>query len=113
MLRKILLMIGSPALSIYLTSLILDGMYIGSLEGVLILSIFLGVLNMTIKPVLKLLTFPITILSLGLFNFVINGILLLIAFKLAPDVYIANLVSAIIASCIISVVNTFLDTVLD
>ena len=113
MLKKIILMIGSPALSIYLTSLIMDGMHIGSLTGVLIVSIFLGVLNMTVKPIIKLFALPITFLSLGLFNFVINGFTLLIAFRLAPDVYISGLGSAIIASCIISVINVFLDTILD
>ena len=113
MIKKLILMIGSPALSIYLTSLIMDGMHIGTLEGLLIVSIFLGALNLTIKPIIKLFALPITFLSLGLFNFVINGITLLIAFKLAPDVYISGLGSAIIASCIISVINVFLDTILD
>ena len=109
MLKKILLMIGSPALSIYLTSLIMDSMYI----GLLILSIFLGVLSTTIKPILKLLTFPITILSLGLFNFVINGLMLLIAFKITPDVYLNGLSSAIISSLIISAINIFLEKIFD
>lgn len=113
MLKKILLMIGSPALSIYLTSLIIDSMYIGSFKGLLILSIFLGVLSMTIKPILQLLTFPVTILSLGLFNFVINGLTLLIAFKITPDVYLDGLGSAIIASLIISAINIFLDKIFD
>ena len=113
MLRKLILMVCSPALSIYLTSLLMDSMYIGSLKGLLILSIFLWALNMTIKPIVKLLALPVTVLSLGLFNFVINGVMLLIAFKITPDVYISGLWSAIIASCIISVINVFLDTILN
>lgn len=113
MLKKILLMIGSPALSIYLTSLILDNMYIGSFEGLIILSIFLGVLSITVKPILKLLALPATILSLGLFNFVINGLTLLIAFKITPGVYIDGLDSAIIASLIISAINIFLEKIFD
>lgn len=113
MLKKFLVMICSPALSIYLTSLVIDSMYIGSLKGLLILSIFLGVLNLTIKPLVKALAFPITILSLGLFNFVINGVTLLVAFKLAPDVYLSGLDSAIIATLVISVINLFLDKILD
>ena len=113
MLKKIILMICSPALSIYLTSLLMDSMHIGTLKGLLILSIFLGVLNMTIKPIVKLFALPVTVLSLGLFNFVINGLMLLIAFKITPDVYISGLGSAIIASCIMSVINVFLDSILD
>lgn len=113
MLKKILLMIGSPALSIYLTSLILDSIAISSFEGLIILSIFLGVLNITVKPILKMLALPVTILSLGLFKFVINGITLLIAFEITPGVYIDGLESAIIASFIISLINTFLEKIFD
>lgn len=111
MLKKILLMIGSPALSIYLTSLIMDSMTIGSFKGLLILSIFLGVLSVTIKPILQLLALPATVLSLGLFNFVINGFILLIAFKISPGVYLNGLDSAIVASLVISAINIFLDEI--
>ena len=113
MLKKIILMICSPALSIYLTSLLMDSMYIGSLSSLLILSIFLGALNLSIKPLVKLLALPVTVLSLGLFNFVINGAILLLAFKITPGVYISGLGSAIIASCLMSVINVFLDKIAD
>lgn len=113
MIKKLMLMIISPALSIYLTSLIVDSIHIGTLEGLIILSIFLGVLNMTLKPILKLLALPATILTLGLFSFVINGAILFIAFKLAPDVSITGLDSAIIASLIMSAINMFLENILN
>lgn len=50
MLKKITLPIITQILSIYLISLIMDKVYIGSLEGLLVVSIFLSVLNITLKP---------------------------------------------------------------
>lgn len=113
MIKKLLLMIGVPALSIYLSSLILDSIQIMSFKGLIILSVFLGVLNTTFKPIFKFLTLPVTILSLGLFSFIINGLTLYIAFKLTPDVYITGLGSSILASLIISAINIFLEKILD
>lgn len=113
MIKKIILMIISPALSIYLTSLIMDSINIGSLEGLLVVSIFLGVLNMTLKPILKFLALPATILTLGLFSFVINGLMVFIAFELAPGVSIDGLWSSILASFLISIFNMFLENILD
>ena len=106
MLKKMVLSILTPALSIYLTSLFMDSMQIASISSLLIISIFLGALNLTVKPILKLI-------SLGLFSFVINGIILYLAFLLAPNAYINGLFPAIIGSIFISIINVFLDTILD
>ena len=72
--KKISLFIVINAISLYLVSNLMDSMYIGSLKSLLILTIILGVLNSTIKPILKFLSFPITILTLGLFSLIINAI---------------------------------------
>lgn len=113
MLKKMVLSILTPALSIYLTSLFMDSMQIASISSLLIISIFLGALNLTVKPILKLISLPITIISLGLFSFVINGIILYLAFLLAPNAYVNGLFPAIIGSIFISIINVFLDTILD
>lgn len=112
MLKKLLLSIITPALSIYITSLIMNGIYLTSLESLVVLSIVIGVLNTFLKPLLKLLTFPINVLSFGIFSFVLNGIVLLISFTISPGVHIANLGTSIIASVVISLINTFINRIL-
>ncbi|MGL4911920.1 MAG: phage holin family protein [Romboutsia sp.] len=111
--KKISLFIVVNAISLYLVSLLMDSMYIGSFTSLLILTIIFGVLNLTIKPLLKLFSLPITFLTLGLFSLVINGVVLKIAFSIVSGVYLSGFISAIIASILLSIANTILYNVLD
>jgi putative membrane protein len=61
------------------------------------------------KPVLILLTLPINILTLGLFTFVINAALVFIASYLVPGFFVTSLLSAIIFSLMVSLINSFLN----
>ena len=111
--RKISLFIIINAISLYIVSNLVDSMYIGSLKSLLILTIIFGLLNSTVKPILKLLSFPITFLTLGLFSLVINGFVLKLAFMLVSNVYLYGFFSAIIASILLSIVNSVLYSILD
>jgi putative membrane protein len=66
---------------------------------------FLALVNMAIKPVLVILSFPAIILSLGLFMLILNGFLILIASWLYNPLFVKNLGVAIIAGIIIGLVN--------
>ena len=83
-------------------------MYIGSLGTLIILSIVIGVLNHTIKPVMKFFSLPITILTFGLFSLVINAVVLKIAFFLVPGAALYGFFNAIIASILLSFFNWIL-----
>lgn len=61
------------ALALILVSYVLPGFHVNSLYSALIVALILGLINVTIRPVLLLLTLPINIMTLGLFTFVING----------------------------------------
>lgn len=111
--KKISLFIVVNAISIYLVSLLMDSMYIGSFRSLLILTIIFGILNSTIKPLLKLFSLPITFLTLGLFSLVINGIVLKFAFSIVSGVYLNGFISAIIASILLSIANSILYNILD
>lgn len=65
----------------------------------------LTILNMTIKPLLKVLAFPLTAVTLGLFSFVINGLVLFAAFRFSDGSSIASLGSAIWISIILAFLN--------
>jgi putative membrane protein len=81
-----------------------------SVEGVgtaIVAALLLAFLNVTLKPLLILITLPLTVLSLGLFLFVINAIVFLAIAKLLPGISINTFMDALGASLIVSVVSWF------
>lgn len=113
MIKKIISNIILSALSLYIVSLTMDSMSIYSLVALLELSIVLGLLNVTIKPLVKLFSLPITFLTLGLFSLVINAFVLKIAFSIVPGVSLDGFLPAIGASILLSIVNWVLYKVFD
>lgn len=75
----------------------------------LFVALVLAVINHTIKPVLMLISLPVNIFTLGLFSFVINGAMILLASKLVAGFSIPSLLMAIWFSIVLSVVNYVLD----
>lgn len=63
------------ALALLLAAYLVPGIYVASFYTALIAALVLGILNVIVKPILVILTLPINILTLGLFTFVINGLL--------------------------------------
>lgn len=77
----------------------------------IIASVILSILNIVIKPILVIFTLPITVLTLGLFLFVINAITLMITQGLMGETFvISGFGTALIASIIISVINLVLNS---
>lgn len=111
--KKASLFIVVNAISLFIVSVLMDSVYIGSLSSLLILTLIFGLLNLTIKPLIKLFSFPITFLTLGLFTFIINAFVLKLAFTFVSGVHISGFISAILASILLSVVNTILYNVFD
>lgn len=77
----------------------------GGWKGYVISALVLMLLNLLIKPVLKLLTLPLIIISLGLFGLVINGIILWLASQFTSYIVIADLVALLWATLVITVVG--------
>lgn len=93
---------------IFLGAYILDGVKIKSFWTAIGVAILLGLINMFIKPLILLLTLPLTILTLGLFVLVINAWILMIIDKMIDGLTIKGFWWAIIYSIIISVLNSVL-----
>lgn len=74
---------------------------------------FLALVNMALKPILIILSFPAIVLSLGIFMLVLNGLLILIADWLYEPLYVKNLGVAIVAGIIVGVVNFLVSKVLE
>lgn len=111
--KKICISLVSTALSLFIVSYLVQGMEISSIPALIMLTLALSVLNITIKPILKLLSIPITILSLGLFSLVINGVVLQVAFMLVSGAsFTGSFLAVIIASIWLSIINTVINKVL-
>ncbi len=83
------------------------------LASLAVTSIALTLLNKTIKPLLNVLSLPLNVLTLGLFSFVINGVVLYAAFSFSSGSSIASFGTAIWMSVILAVINGILEKVFD
>lgn len=100
------------ALTLYIVAAIVPGMHLTSFGGAMVAVIIIALVNAIIRPVLLLLTLPINILTLGLFTFVVNAILLMLAGSLSADFQVDGLGSALIGSILMTIVSTLLHTFL-
>ena len=100
------------ALSLFIVSKIVTGIEVKDFTTALIASLIIGLINTLIKPVLLLLTLPINILTLGLFTFIINAVLLLLAGNVISGFIVQNFWSAFIGSILLSLVSTVLFSLL-
>ena len=99
-------------LAFLLASFLLPGFHVANLTAALVGAAVLGVLNALVRPVVILFTLPLTVLTLGLFLLVINGLMLYISAAVVHGIDITNFFSAIAAALVISVVNAILGKVL-
>lgn len=93
------------ALALFITSRIVSGFEIKSLGSAFAASAIVGLLNITLRPLLFILTLPINILTLGLFTFVLNALMLKIAAKFLKGFDIPGWSPAIIGAIVLSLVN--------
>ena len=88
---------------------LMPGIEVESAIGLILAALILGVLNAFLKPLMVILTLPLTVLTFGLFLFVINGIILYLTSLVVPGFDIANIWVAIIASILISIISTLIN----
>ena len=105
---NILINILLSGLAVFTAAYILPGVEVESFTTALVAAIVLGVINAVLKPVLLILTLPINILTLGLFTFVIQALLILLADKIVPGFSVDGFVWALILSLVLAVINFFL-----
>lgn len=96
------------ALALLAVSYLMPSVQVSSFGAALVAALVLGLVNAVIRPVLVLLTLPATLLTLGLFIFVINGLLFLGVAHLLEGFYVAGLWPAILAAILFSIVSWLL-----
>ncbi|MCD7972146.1 MAG: phage holin family protein [Candidatus Azobacteroides sp.] len=99
-------------MAVYFTAWLLPGISVKSYGSAIIVAIVLGILNVILKPVLQFISFPITILTLGLFLLVINAIIILIAGYIVTSFQVSSFWWALLFSIIVSIVTSILENII-
>jgi putative membrane protein len=93
---------------VWIVAHIVPGISVDSATAALIAAAVIGLINATLGLMLKILTFPLTILTLGLFWFVINAVMLELAAALVRGFYVRNFIAALIGAVMLSLVSSVL-----
>jgi len=96
------------ALAVWITSRVVPGFVVNGVAAALIAAIVIGLVNATLGLFLKVVTFPLTLLTLGLFWFVINAVMLELASMFVPGFHVLGFASAFWGGIVLSLVNMFL-----
>ena len=83
---------------------VVPGVYVQSFLVDMIAALVLGLINLTLKPILLILTLPINILTLGLFTFVVNAVLILLVAAIVNGFQVADFTTALIFGIVLSIV---------
>ncbi len=95
------------ALVIIVVAYILPGVHIENFLTALVVALVLGVLNLLVKPLLIVLTLPITLITFGLFLLVINALLILLTDLIVPGFQVDGFWWAVLFSFLVSLINLF------
>lgn len=98
-------------LSVFIAAHIIPGVEVKDLSTALIVAIALGIINTFIKPILTILTLPITIITLGLFSLVLNALLILLVSNVVQGFHVSGLLSALLFGLALSIVNSLLNMI--
>jgi putative membrane protein len=93
------------ALVIMVAAYVLSGVHVNNLWTALVVALVMGILNILVKPLLILLTLPITIVTFGLFLLVINALMVLLASAVVPGFTVDGFWWALLFSLLVSLIN--------
>lgn len=96
------------ALALVITTLFVPGLHLSSFSTAIWASFIWGLVNTLIRPVFSFFTFPLQLLTLGLFTLLINGLMLIITAYLVPGFTIRSFSSAFIGAIVLSVISLIL-----
>jgi putative membrane protein len=100
------------ALAVWIVAQLGIGISVQGARAALIAALVIGLINATIGAVLKIITFPLTLVTLGLFWFVINALMLLLASALlSPGFYVRGFLAAFVGAIVLSIVNLVLKAI--
>ncbi len=96
------------AVAVWIVAQVVPGVHVNGAVAALIAALAIGLINATIGALLKIITFPLTLLTLGLFWFVINALMLELASAVVPGFQVRGFLAAFIGAIVLSLVNLVL-----
>jgi putative membrane protein len=100
------------AVAVWAVAQVVPGIHVNGAVAALIAALAIGFINATLGALLKIVTFPLTVVTLGLFWLVINALMLELAAKLVSGFYVRGFGAAFIGAIVLSLVNLVLKAVL-
>ncbi len=101
---------GVTSLSLWVASLIFHGISFSSKKSLLISALLLGLVNAVVKPVIIILTIPLTLITFGFFLLVINALMMMLVSALVPGFRVSGFWTAFFASIVVTIVSLFIGT---
>jgi len=111
-LREFLAHWGVTALALWLTSFIFHGISCSRQKSLLISALLLGLVNAVIRPIVIILTIPLTLVTFGLFLLVINAVMMMLVSALVPGFRISGFWTAFFASIVVTLISIFVGMVI-
>ena len=99
----------ATALAIGVTAQVIPGIQVDGPWAVIVAALLLGLVNVTLRPILLLLMLPLTVVTLGLFALVVNGAMLALVASLVKGIHVAGFGSAVLGAIVVSVVSSLLN----
>lgn len=99
------------AIAVLIAAYLLPGVAVESFWAALVVAVVLALMNATLKPLLVILTIPITVVTLGLFLIVINAIIILMIDAIVGGFHVANFWWAIAFSLVVSILGALFDDI--
>jgi putative membrane protein len=107
--RSFLLHLVLTAVALLVVANVVGGVEVGGFAAALIGALILGLVNAVVRPVMILLTLPLTIVTLGLFLFVVNALMLWLVAAVVPGFRISGFGAALLGSLLLTVLNMLID----
>lgn len=101
---------GVTSLSLWVASLMFNGISFSSKKSLLISALLLGLVNAVVKPVIIILTIPLTLITFGFFLLVINALMMMLVSALVPGFRVSGFWTAFFASIVVTIVSLFIGT---
>ena len=100
------------AVALLAVSYLYSGVQVASFGTALLAAVVIGLLNVLLRPILVLLTLPVTVLTLGLFLFIVNALVFWAASGLMPGFHVNGFLAALLGSLIYSALGLCIDAVI-
>jgi putative membrane protein len=112
MMMRLIIRVLASTLAVLIAARLIPGIEVNGYQAALVAAIVLGLLNVTIRPIIMLLTLPLNLLTLGLFSWVINGFLFWIVGNILEGFKVHDFVAAFLGALLVTLISWIVNLLL-